>query len=280
MTRRELLILFGLTGVAAVIPHPARAAPYQPSRFSVRVRGTGPDVILIPGLTASRDIWRGTVAALPGYRYHLVQIAGFAGEPARGNARGPIIASVAEELSRYIAAGGLRRPAIVGHSMGGTAGMLLAARHPAQIGKLMVVDMLPKPAALFGSSPEGVRGLADSLAEMAAAPGGRELVSAFMGMFGDAKATGPASDPDVVARALHELATMDLTPQLPKIGAPVTVLYAVADPRRRGAVEREYAAAYRLRRGANLVRVDNSGHMIMLDQPARFRAELAAFLRR
>jgi pimeloyl-ACP methyl ester carboxylesterase len=262
------------------MPRPARAAPYQPSRFSVRVRGTGPDVILIPGLTASRDVWRGTVAGIPGYRYHLVQVAGFAGEPARGNARGPIISSVAEELSRYIVAGGLRRPAIVGHSMGGAVAILLAARHPSQAGKLMVVDMLPKPAAMFGSSPEGVRGLADSLAEMAAAPGGRELVASFMGMFGDSKTTGPASDPDVVARSLHELATMDLTPQLPRIGAPFTVLYAVADPRRRAEVERDYIAAYRLRRGANLVRVDNSGHMIMLDQPARFRAELAAFLRR
>lgn len=280
MIRRELLILLGLAGVTAVAPRPARAAPYRPSRFSVQVRGSGPDVILIPGLTASRDVWSGTVAGLPGYRYHLVQIAGFAGEPARGNARGPIIASVAEELSRYIVASGLRRPAIVGHSMGGAAGMLLAARHPGQISRLMVVDMLPKPAALFGSSPEGVRSLADSLAEMAAAPGGRELVSSFMGMFGDVKATGPASDPDVVARSLHELATMDLTPQLPRIGAPFTVLYAVADPRRRAGVDREYAAAYRLRRGANLVRVDNSGHMIMLDQPARFRAELVAFLRR
>jgi pimeloyl-ACP methyl ester carboxylesterase len=45
----------------------------------VAVRGSGPDVILIPGLSASRGIWSSTVAAVPGYRYHLVQVAGFAG---------------------------------------------------------------------------------------------------------------------------------------------------------------------------------------------------------
>jgi hypothetical protein len=32
------------------------------------------------------------VAALPGYRYHLVQVAGFAGQPAGGNKEGTVAA--------------------------------------------------------------------------------------------------------------------------------------------------------------------------------------------
>src|ERR1043165_6358547 len=75
-----------LTGCGAEIS----AAPAAPARFSVEVRGSGPDVILIPGLTEGRNVWAGTVRAVPGYRYHLVQVAGFGGEPARGNERGPI----------------------------------------------------------------------------------------------------------------------------------------------------------------------------------------------
>ena len=100
-------------------PRPRAAAPFKPSRISVAVRGSGPDVILIPGLSASRGIWNGTVAAVPGYRYHLVQVAGFAGTPAGGNAAGSVAAPVADEIARYIAANRLERPAIVGHSMGG-----------------------------------------------------------------------------------------------------------------------------------------------------------------
>jgi N-formylmaleamate deformylase len=266
-------------GAAAPAPVPfANAAKaFAPTRFSVVVQGSGPDVILIPGLTGSRDVWKGSVAALPGYRYHLVQVAGFAGTAARGNARGEVVAPLAEEIARYIAARGLRRPAIVGHSMGGTVAMMVAARHPSFVGKVMVVDMLPQPAGIIGGDAVGIRGLADSLRGLSATPGGRRLVESAIRLFGNPES---GADPDVTARATHELALTDLTPELPRIAAPLTVLYASLDPSRRASDDARYRAAYRGRRGAKLVRIDDSGHMIMYDQPARFRAELKAFLAR
>lgn len=82
--------------------------------------GAGPDVVLIPGLATSRDVWSGTVAAVPGYRYHLVQIAGFAGTSPLANARpGPLLDHLAREISRYIVEQDLSSPAVIGHSMGG-----------------------------------------------------------------------------------------------------------------------------------------------------------------
>src|SRR5690349_3953604 len=143
MSRRLLLAFVAISGLAAA---PAGAAPFKPSRISVSVRGSGPDVILIPGLSASRGVWNGTVAAVPGYRYHLVQVAGFAGTPAAGNSSGPVAAPVADEIAAYIAANRLGRPAIVGHSMGGSIAMMIGARHPEVAGRVMVVDMLPSPA--------------------------------------------------------------------------------------------------------------------------------------
>src|SRR4051812_49747443 len=151
-TRILIAAMLGLASVGAAAPAPVAPAAkaFAPTRFSVVVQGTGPDVILIPGLTGSRDVWKGSVAAVPGYRYHLVQVAGFAGPPARGNSKGDVVAPLAEEIARYIQSRGLKRPAIVGHSMGGTVAMMVAARHPALAGKVMVVDMLPQPAGIIG----------------------------------------------------------------------------------------------------------------------------------
>ena len=258
----------------------AAAPPFQPKRFSVVVRGSGPDVILVPGLTASRDIWNGTVAAVPGYRYHLIQVNGFAGTGPGANASGPVVAALADEIAAYVKARGLTAPAMVGHSMGGTLTMMVAARHPGLIGRAMVVDMLPQPAGLLGSSASGVRGLAETLRGLTASPGGRELVSSLIGMFGNPQAEATRSDPDLVARVTHELALTDLTPELPRIKVPLTVVYAVPDAESRAVVENGYREAYAAKRDAKLVRIDDSGHMVMYDRPAAFQAALRAFLAR
>ena len=281
MNRRNFLASALALGLAACAPAALEAARFKPTRFSVVVKGAGPDVILIPGLTASRDIWSGTVAAMPGYRYHLVQVSGFAGSPSGGNASGNVVAPVAEEISRYIAANKLQRPAIVGHSMGGTIAMMVAARHPAHVGKAMVVDMLPQPAGLVGSSASGVRGIAESLRGLSATPGGRRLVESVIGMLSGSAKVDSRSDPDVVARATHELALTDLTPELPKITAPLTVVYATparsdyVDP---ADITRQYRLAYTGARTAKLVPIANSGHMIMYEQPRAFYAAFESFL--
>jgi pimeloyl-ACP methyl ester carboxylesterase len=267
-----------MLGLASFVPAAAAAAGFASRRIAIAVRGSGPDVILIPGLASSREIWSETAAALPGYRYHSVQVAGFAGWPAAGNAEGAVVAPVAEEIARYIRQAGLVRPALVGHSMGGTIAMMIAASHPALVGKLMVVDMLPRPAGLFGADPDSNRGLAEGLGDLTARPGGRALVSGLISLFAPQADQSGRSDPDVVARASRELALLDLGPQLARIAAPLTVVYAVPDPAARAETERTYRQAYRAKAGVKLVRIEDSGHMIMYDRPRRFREELAAFL--
>jgi pimeloyl-ACP methyl ester carboxylesterase len=282
MNRRHFLGSALALALLSCAPAATEAAPFQPTRFSVVVKGSGPDVILIPGLTASRDVWSTTVAAVPGYRYHLVQVAGFAGSPAAGNAEGRVVRPVAEEIARYIEANRIVKPAIVGHSMGGTITLMLAARHPEAVGKAMVVDMLPQPAGLVGSTAAGVSGIAEALRNIGATPGGRRLIESVIGMMGSEKVDG-RSDPDVVARATHELAGTDLTPELPRIKAPLTVVYATparsdyVDP---AEITRGYKDAYAGARTAKLVPIANSGHMIMYQQPQAFQRALKDFLTR
>ena len=275
---RSLIALFLIALLASPASAAAPASAFAPTRFSVEIVGSGPDVILIPGLTASRDVWRGTVAAIPGYRYHLVQVAGFAGAPARANARGPVVAPLAEEIARYIGSRGLKRPALVGHSMGGTLAMMVAARHPHIAGTVMVVDMLPQPAGLVGSTAAGIGGLASLLQGLSGTPEGRGLIDSAIRMFGNDGATNSRSDPDVVARVTHELAVTDLTPELRRIAAPLTIVYAAPDPSRGRLEDQRYRIGYSGHRAPRLVRIDRSGHMIMFDQPARFREALRSFL--
>jgi N-formylmaleamate deformylase len=281
MSRRAYLHSCFFLGLASASVAVAAAPP--PARISVTVQGSGPDVILVPGLAGSPGIWKGTVAGVPGYRYHLVQLLGFAGTPAGGNAKGPVAGPVADEIARYVANHRLRRPAIVGHSMGGSIAMMVAARHPFAAGRVMVVDMLPSPAGSFGLTPAVAKPIAGFLGrEWRGTDRLRRDLQGIVGRFGSTDWLATGSDSGVVGRSLEELIATDLTPELRRIAVPLTVLYACPQTLNFtcGQIGRTYARAYAARPGTQIVRVERSGHSIMLDQPATFRALLKDFLKR
>lgn len=276
---RRLFLAAGLAALALASPASAQPARFEPTRFSVRVVGEGPDVILIPGLTSGWQVWASAIAAVPGYSYHLIQVAGFAGEPARDNGRGPVIAPLADQIARYIESRRLRRPALVGHSMGGTLAMMTALRRPDLAGRVMVVDMLPQPAGLYGGTASGWGSVARSLGLMMDSDGGRRLFAGLMGALSPPGSQN-GSDPHVVGRAMSELTATDLGPDLGRLRTPLTVAYAVPDPQARAAIDRQFAAAYANARGARLVRIDGATHQVMRDQPGAFAAALRTFLTR
>src|ERR1700744_2847513 len=114
---------------AMIAATPALAA--NTDRIAVTTRGTGSDVILIPGLTSSSAVWDGVAASQEkNHRLHIVQVLGFAGTPAQGNANGPVLAPTVEAIHAYIVSHHLKSPAVIGHSLGGLMGMMLAAEHP------------------------------------------------------------------------------------------------------------------------------------------------------
>lgn len=274
--------------------HGHQHAAFASDRIHVAVEGQGPDVIFIPGLSSSPAVWQGTVNHLNGaYRVHRIHVQGFAGAPAEGNASGPVAAPVAEEIARYIREQGLTKPAVVGHSMGGTMGMMLAARHPDLVGKLMVVDMIPFMGAMFGppgTTAESVVPVADQVfTAQSAAPREQYLTQAKAAVTGmiktEAARPGPlndveTSDQQVSAAAFRELIVTDLRPELSRITAPVEVLYVkFNDPRMTDAIsDAIYQMSFATLPGAKLKRIDDSAHFIMLDQPQAFYGDLDAFL--
>jgi pimeloyl-ACP methyl ester carboxylesterase len=271
-------------------------ADFASDRLHVRVEGRGPDVIFIPGLTSSPEIWQGAVDHLGGrYRVHRVHVNGFAGAQAGANATGPVAAPVAEEIARYIREQGLNKPAVVGHSMGGTIGMMLAARHPDLVGKLMVVDMIPFMGAMFGApgaTAESVTPVADQvyagMANSSRATYDEQATASINGMINTEARRAEAlehmreSDQKVAASAFRELIVTDLRPELSRITAPVEVLYVKFNDARMTPeiTDGIYRMSFATLPSAQLKRIDDSAHFIMWDQPDRFNAELDAFLAR
>ncbi|MHA3839856.1 alpha/beta fold hydrolase [Sphingomonas aestuarii] len=294
MIRRQMLSLVAAVSAAALMPGVASAQAFASDRISVTTTGQGRDVILIPGLSSSPRVWKEMIAAVPGYRYHLVQVAGFAGAPAGGNATGDTVAApVAEEIARYIAVNKLKAPAVIGHSMGGTMGMMVAARHPASVSKLMVVDMFPFIGAMFGgpnATAESVKPMADNIfaqmtkADEATRKAQRDATIAGMinteSMRAGALEDSAKSDTDVSARAYRELVVTDLRPELSRITAPTTVLYVTPKgvPLSDAQMDGYYQASYATLKGATLTRIPDAAHFIMWDQPVRFQQEVKAFL--
>lgn len=297
----RLALIIGVIVAGSVAADHARAATPAPAaqtsafvsdRLSVEVVGQGPDVILIPGFGCSREVWRATAERLKaGHRVHLVQLAGFAGEPWR-HGDGPFVQPVVDELERYVRAQGLERPAVIGHSMGALVGLMLAQQHPDAVGKLMSMDSLPFFSALYG--PQATAETAAPFADQAAAGILDTPDAAFRA--GQAQAAAGfsrdpatrerivdwtlASDRQAMAAAIREVMTTDARPGLKAMTTPVTALYAAdADGGAPAAVadalwSREYADLP----GVTLVRIDDSRHFIMADQPARFAERVDAFL--
>lgn len=291
--RRGLFAFVAMLLTASLLPAPAAAKDFASTRITVNVEGKGRDVILIPGLSSSPRVWKEMIAATPGYRWHKVQVHGFAGTDKGGNTDGDVAAPVAEEIARYVEEQGLRHVAVIGHSMGGTMGMMLAARHPARVSKLMVVDMFPFMGAMFAgpqATPETLRPIADRIMTgMKTSPadayakqleGTIASMVATESMHAGALEDAMKSDRDVSARAYGELIMTNLIPELSKITAKTVVLYVTprGAPVTDAQMDGYYQASYAPLKGAVLKRVPDAAHFVMWDNAPFFQAEVKAFL--
>lgn len=271
---------------------PGQASAFASDRLSVEVVGQGPDVILIPGLASSREAFRATAGRLKAtHRVHLVQLAGFAGEPwSQGDAA--FVQPEVDDLARYIRENHLDRPAIIGHSMGALSGLVLAQQHPELVGRLMSIDSLPFYSVIFAPSAtvESSRPFADQFAagiiaaddetfvrQQTMTAQGLSRTSATQDLI---VAWSRASNRHALASALRDVMTTDARPGLAAMTTPVTALYASdAEGGAPAAMtDAVWSANYAPLPGVKLIRVDASRHFIMADQPDRFAELVDQFL--
>lgn len=230
-----------------------RRVPYE-------VAGEGEPVVLVHGLSGSARWWDMTVPALAArYRVYLVDLPGF-GSMRRAKG-GFVLSEAAGWLSSWMEAVGLERVHLVGHSMGGYISVVLAARRPDLLDRLVLVAPagVPTGRSMFGYLLPLLR------VGLYMAPGFLSV------LLRDALRTGPLT----LLGAAREILAEDVRKYLRGIEAPTLLIWGRQDtlvPPSGGDVMREEIPSSRL-----LV-LEGAGHVPMFERSAETNAAILAFL--
>jgi N-formylmaleamate deformylase len=264
----------------------------DPPPFKAVVTGSGPPMILIPGLASGGNVWDATVAHFKDrYQCHVLTLAGFAGQPAMD---GPFLGKVRAGIVKYIHEQNLDHPVIIGHSLGGMMAFWVAETAPAAVGPVIAVDGVPFYSALVDSNATttSVRPGAERLRGMYAMLPPEQFVAnnhQFLSMMITAPSNvdlvaslGDKSDAKAVGQAFYDLITTDLRPGLKSIQAPVLLIGSGAfatDEATKLTMQQSYAAQIATIPRHKLVFAPTARHFIQLDDPDFFYRETEAFLK-
>ena len=278
-------LIFGCAGVAPVF------AADAPTAFSVKVTGSGPPMILIPGLACTGDVWDSTVAHFKDrYTCHVLTLAGFGGPPPL---KAPMLDTVRAQLVDYIRDQKLDHPVIVGHSLGGFLAFWLAATDPGAVGPVVAVDGLPFLPAAFNptATEESVKPMAEGM-RARIADGSREDYLANSQRTLEAMISDPAKvkiahawaehcDIPSVALAMSEMMSKDLRPKLAAIQSPVLLIGAGnfgGAPDMLKEAQAKYEDQVSTIPHHKVVMAANAKHFIMFDDPKFLFQTMDAFL--
>lgn len=208
-----------------------------------------PPVVLVHGITASTDWWRPTVVALePEYDMHVVRLPGFRYREA------------ATWLGEWLEREGLEGATVVGHSMGGTVALTLAAERPRLVGRLALIA----PAGVF--TAQGRRSLfLPLLRSVGRSPGRLPL------LVRDAFRVGPVR----LWQVGSDLLASDIASTLHRVQARTLIVWGADDrllPPTLGSI---FNAELQ---DSRLVVLDRCGHVPMLEAPDALHDELRRFL--
>ncbi|WP_320054396.1 alpha/beta hydrolase [uncultured Acetobacteroides sp.] len=258
----------------------------QKSAIRVEVTGKGSPVILLPGFGCPGSVWNETVAELKkNHECHVVTYAGFDGVAPVDTLWLP---TVEKSIESYISNKGLKDVTVVGHSIGGTFGLMLCAAPQSRVTRLVVVDMLPcigmvmipnfKPEYVTFDNPYNKRLLAMDKAafgamqqQMAANMCAdtlrqRQIVEWMM-----------KADRKTYVYGYTELMRLDLRESVKDIQQPVLVLAAGKYPSKDQIVKMNNEQYANLK-NKTVKFVDNSAHFVMFDQPTVLLNELKGFI--
>jgi len=288
-TRFSIRRSLQIAAASAAIAY-GRDALHGATPLHVEVSGAGEPLLFVPGLACSGDVWDEAVAEFEkGYECHVFTLPGFAGQvPAEYE--GKYVDFIARELDRYIDEHHMEKPVMVGHSLGGFVGLLMASEPDCRLSGLMVVDSLPFLSATMNpaATEESVKGMAQAMANQAKAMQPEQIRQMLSGMItapdrvNQALEWSSQSDPATVSQAMMDLYTTDLRDEVGNIRIPVHVLGSWVAYKAYGATREStmaiYDTQYMLLPHYQLEMTDIGRHFIMWDDPEFFMNSTKSFL--
>lgn len=296
LTTNNKMYHVGLLFLAIVFASFNTAAEVSQSKsniFDVTVIGQGSPIILIPGLMSDGSVWQHIAKELSDkHQVHSISIAGFAGTPPVDNFS---LEQVKEQLINYITTNKLKNPSVIGHSLGGFMGFLLASSTPDLIGKLISVDGLPFIAPVFtrtnDSTVETMASQAQYIRNMYQNMTPQQVAAQTQqGIFIQAKSQAAqqkivqmalASDPKTVGESIYYLMSNDLRSQVENIKSPVLLIGAsgaFTQTSQQQQVEVLYKQQLNSITKAQLIMTTQDRHFIMLDNPTWLLKRINDFL--
>ena len=251
----------------------------------------GTPILMLHGLRSYARTFAGVAAALqPGWRVIALDQRGRGHSDWDPQQRYDTLTYVAD-LEAVVAALGLARFHLLGHSMGGANAIVYAARHPGQVRSLVVEDMGPGASASSAGAERIQRELAGTpqrFADWAAArafwrsirPGVTEeaIDSRVLHSLREDASTGSIvwrHDQEGIAQARRRIAPVDLWPSMLAIACPVLLVRgAQSDFLSEATADAVAARCAHVRH----IAIAGAGHYVHDDQPEAFHATVRAFL--
>ncbi|WP_207433128.1 alpha/beta fold hydrolase [Sabulibacter ruber] len=262
--------------------------------FNVVKTGKGPAMILIPGLNSAGEVWDETVAHYQkNYTCYVLTLPGFAGQPAVKTDH--FLNSVRDEIIAYVQENKLKKPVLVGHSLGGYLVLALSVKAPDMFGKVVCVDGLPFIGAVRNpnATVESIKPMADQMRKSMATPNPQmqKQQEANMGSMAADSAHikkiidwGRKSDYATTGQAMYEMYTSDLRKDIASIKSPVLVLGAWYGFKEYGITKEmttnTFKAQFANLPNAEIKVADTARHFIMFDEPTWMFAQMDAFLKK
>ena len=205
--------------------------------FTVEVKGKGKPMLLIHGLYCSGEVWKETVEHYQhNYECHVITLAGFGGNsPVQ---KENFLEAVKDDIIAYTKDKKLKKPVLMGHSLGAFISFWAAASTPGLFEKVIAVDGLPFfPAVQIpGATAESSKAMATNMRNLLGNQN-REQILAGQKMFLPSMITSPERVEQVAAIAsnadgktqgqvMYEMYTTDLRPLVSNIDCPVLLLGA------------------------------------------------------
>ena len=254
----------------------------------------GAPLILIPGLASGPWVFQESIRRFgQEHVMYVLTLPGFDGRPAR---EGKGMAAAQDSVRELIEARKLKQPVLIGHSLGATIALGLAAAHPQLVRGVVAIDGLPVLPGTENWPPEQRKQMVATITGRNPAPS-REAFAAqqqqYMrgtGTLDMARADELAklsakSDGAAVMRYMAEDLSLDLRSALPSISVPVLLIapYSPVDAEQQPVDEAGKAAYYKaLMQGTPNVTVQTvspARHFAMFDQPQKVNEAIAAYLK-